>query len=141
MRDEQIALTPRGGSVSLPAGEATRFLALEEQGFYQVRRPGADPTRPFTVAVNVDVAESELETMDPTELAGSISAREADAETGVAGLLPAEVREQDQERRQSLWRLLMIGALILLLTETAVSNWLSRGVTKRFEEGREYVQG
>ena len=139
--DEQIALTPKGGSVSLPPGEATRFLTLDEQGFYQVRRPGSDPTRPFTVAVNVDVAESELEAMDPTELAGAISPRDADSEAGVAGLLPAEVRAQDQERRQALWRLLLVGALILLLTETAVSNWLSRGVTKRFEDGREYAQG
>ena len=138
---EQVALTPGGGSVSLPAGAATRFLALNEQGFYQVRQPGSDPTRPFTVAVNVDVAESELEAMDPSELAGSISPREADAGAAVAGLLPAEVRAQDQERRQSLWRLLLVGALVLLLTETAVSNWLSRGVTKRFEEGRENVQG
>ena len=137
--DEQVALTPGGGSVSLPSGETTRFLALEEQGFYEVRQPGADPARPFTVAVNVEVAESELEAMDPTELAGSVSPREADTEAGTAGLLPAEIRAQDQERRQSLWRLLLMAALVLLLTETAVSNWLSRTVTKRFDEGREYV--
>lgn len=138
---EQVALTPRGGSVSLPPGEAPRFLALDEQGFYQVRPPGADPARPFTVAVNVEVAESELEAMDPTELASAVTTREADSETGVAGLLPAEVRDQDQERQQSLWRLLLIGAMVLLLMETVVSNWLSRGVKKRFEEGREYVRG
>ena len=125
----------------MPPGEEARFLVLEEQGFYQVREPGSDPTRPFTVAVNVDVSESELDSMDPSELAGSVAPREADADAAVAGLLPAEVRAQDQERRQSLWRLLLIGALILLLTETAVSNWLSRGATKRFEEGREYAQG
>ena len=141
LSEEQVALTPSGGSVTLPAGGATRFLALEEQGFYQVRQPGSDPTRPFTVAVNVDVAESEFEAMDPTELAGSVAPRETDAQAGVAGILPAEVRAQDQERRQSLWRLLLIGALILLLTETAVSNWLSRGVTKRFEDGRQHVPG
>ncbi len=141
LSEEQVALTPKGGSLVLPPGEAPRFLALDEQGFYQVRPPGSDPARPFTVAVNVEVAESELESVDPTELASSVAAREADSATGTAGLLPTEVREQDQERRQSLWRLLLVGALVLLLIETVVSNWLSRGVTKRFEDGRQYVQG
>ena len=137
--EEQVALTPGGGSVSLLPGETPRFLALDEQGFYEVRHPGTDPARPFTVAVNVEVAESELAAMDPAELAASVSPREADTEAGAAGLLPTEVRAQDHERRQSLWRFLLAGALVLLLAETAVSNWLSHAVTRRFEEGGEHV--
>lgn len=138
--EDQVALTPRGGSVTLPAVDGPRFLSLDEQGFYEVRAPGTAPSRPFTVAVNVDVAESELEPMDPMELAGAVSPRDTESEAGVGGILPSEIRARDQERRQSLWRLLLVGALILLLTETAASNWLSRTTTVRFKDGRGHVQ-
>ena len=101
--------------------------------------PGSNPDRAFSVAVNVDVSESDLETMDPTELAGAVAPRETSTGSGTDGLLTPEVRARDQERRQALWRFLIAGALILLLTETAASNWLSRTATKRFEDGREYA--
>ena len=53
---EAVALTPSGGSVSLPAAASgTRYLALEERGFYTVRPPGTDPERPFVLAVNVEL--------------------------------------------------------------------------------------
>lgn len=131
MDKEQIALTPGGGTVSLPTEDTPRFLGLTEHGFYEVRPPGTNPDRPFTVAVNVDVAESELDAMDPLELAGAVSPREGPAEPGATGQLTGEVRARDQERRQSLWRLLLAAALALLLTETVASNWRSRASEKR----------
>ena len=137
---DQVVLTPGGGSVALPATPGPRFLELEEQGFYEVRPPGTDPERVFAVAVNVDVTESELESMDPTELAGAVAPRETSGELGTGGeLLTPEMQARNQERRQSLWRLLMAAALVLLLTETAMSNWISRAATTRFEDGRNYV--
>ena len=137
---DQVALTPEGGSVTLPATAGPRFLALEEQGFYEVRPPGTNPDRPFAVAVNVDVTESELEAMDPTELAAAVAPREVGAEIGAGGeILSADTQARNQERRQSLWRFLMVAALVLLLTETAISNWISRATTMRFEDGRSYV--
>jgi hypothetical protein len=136
---DQVALTPGGGSVALPATPGPRFLELEEQGFYEVRPPGTDPERVFAVAVNVNVTESELGSMDPTELAGAVAPRETSGELGAGGMLTPEMQARNQERRQSLWRLLMAVALVLLLTETAMSNWISRGATSRFEDGRSYV--
>ena len=137
---DQVALTPGGGSVALPATPGPRFLELEEQGFYEVRPPGTDPERVFAVAVNVDVTESELESMDPTELAGAVAPRETSGGLGAGGeMLTPEIQARNQERRQSLWRLLMAAALVLLLTETAMSNWISRAATTRFEDGRSYV--
>jgi hypothetical protein len=137
---DQVALTPGGGSVALPATAGPRFLELEEQGFYEVRPPGTVPERVFAVAVNVDVTESELESMDPTELAGAVAPRESDGELGAAGgMLTPEMQARNQERRQSLWRFLMVAALVLLLTETAISNWISRPTTTRFEDGRSYA--
>jgi len=139
---DQVALTPGGGSVALPATFEPRFLELEEQGFYEIRPPGTNPERTFAVAVNVDVTESELEAMDPTELAAAVAPRGASGEIGAGGeLLTPEMRARNQERRQSLWRFLMVAALVLLLTETAISNWISRVVTIRFEDGRSYVPG
>ncbi|HSM61669.1 MAG TPA: hypothetical protein VK849_12760 [Longimicrobiales bacterium] len=37
-----------------------------------------------------------------------------------------ELRREDLERRQSLWRYLLAGAFALLLLETVLSNWVSR---------------
>jgi hypothetical protein len=136
----QVALTPGGGSVALPEATGSRFLELEEQGIYEIRPPGTNPDRPLAIAVNVDVTESELEPMDPTELAAAVAPRETSGELGAGGeLLTPEMQSRNQERRQSLWRLLMVAALVLLLTETAISNWISRAATLRFEDGRSYV--
>ena len=137
---DQVALTPGGGSVTLPATDGSRFVELKEQGFYVFRPPGTNPERPFTVAVNVDVTESELEAMDPTELAAAVAPRETGGLIGPGGeTVSAEAQARNQERRQSLWHFLMVAALVLLLTETAISNWISRATTTRFQDGRSYV--
>jgi hypothetical protein len=136
----QVALTPGGGSVAFPVTAGPRFLALEEQGFYEVRPPGTDPEHVFAVAVNVDVTESELESMDPTEFTAAVAPRETGGEMGAGGeMLTPEIQARNQERRQSLWRLLMVAALVLLLMETAISNWISRATTTKFEDGRNYA--
>ena len=126
--------------MSLPATVGPRVLELEEQGFYPVRPPGTNPERPLTVAVNVDVAESELEAMDPAELAASVAPRDTDVVIGAGGeTLSVEMQARNLERRQSLWRLLMVAALVLLLVETGISNWISRATTTSFEHGGSYV--
>ena len=89
-----------------------------------VRPPGTDPQRPFTLAVNVDLAESAL-------AHGSRGARGPGHGAGsgpAAGPAfdAATLRREDRERRQSLWRYLLLAALALLLVETAVSNWVSK---------------
>jgi hypothetical protein len=127
---DQVALTPGGGSIALPATPGPRFLELEEQGFYEVRPPGTNPEHVFAVAVNVDVTESELEPMDPAEFAAAVAPRETGGESGAGGEILTP---------ESLWRLLMVAALVLLLTETAISNWISRAAPTRFEDGRSYV--
>ncbi len=131
VEEERVAIAPGGGSVSLPATDGPRYLELEERGFYEIRPPGSDEPRPFTVAVNVDVAESDLVTMDPAELAAAVAPRvEGPGSERFAGLTP-EMQAQAQERSQALWRFLLVGALLLLLGETIASNWMSRMVTAR----------
>jgi hypothetical protein len=123
---DQVALTPSGGSIPLPADEGPRYLPLDEHGFYTVRRPGSEPERPFVMAVNVDLDESNLARIDPEELVAQISAQTAAPESGPSLTQAAELQREDQERRQSLWRWILVAALGLFVLETVLSNLASR---------------
>ncbi|MGD2067950.1 MAG: BatA domain-containing protein [Gemmatimonadota bacterium] len=128
--EERVALTPRGASLTLAAqggieGVGPRFLELEERGFYRVRPPGADDVRPLAVAVNVDPGEADLTPLDPVEVAASLTVGQAgDAAAAPAreGAAAEGLRLEDRERRQSLWRFLLVGAFALLALETVLSN-------------------
>lgn len=123
---DQIALTPSGSTIELPAGEGPRYLPLDEQGFYTIRPPGSEPERPFVIAVNVDLEESSLAPLDPQALSAQIMAPPGSERDRLAGDEAASLRREDQERRQSLWRWLLIAALALFIGETVASNWISR---------------
>ncbi|GMV05758.1 MAG: hypothetical protein AMXMBFR53_20350 [Gemmatimonadota bacterium] len=123
--DEQVALTPGGGSIPVAAEAGHRYLPLEEAGFYVVRPPGSEPPRPFTMAVNVDLEESNLSALDPQELVAQVTGPSTGPAVGPT-FEAAELRREDQERRQSLWRWLLLAALGLFALETGLSNWLSR---------------
>jgi hypothetical protein len=124
---DQVVLSPSGNSTRIPAGEGPRYLPLGEHGFYMVRPPGSDPDRPFVMAVNVDVAESNLARIDPEELVLQITAPIAAAPADGPDFAEAtDLRREDQERRQSLWRMLLLVALGLFMAETVVSNLVSR---------------
>jgi len=125
---DQVALTPTGSSIQMPAGEGARYLPLEEQGFYTVRPPGVEPERPFVLAVNVDLQESNLARLDPEQLALQVTAP-PEAERGALNVeLAASLQREDQERRQGIWRWLLIAALGLFVSETVISNVVSRRV-------------
>ena len=126
---DQVALTPSGETVPMPAGEGPRYLPLEERGFYTVRPPGSEPERPFVLAVNVELEESNLARLDTEQLAVQITAPPG---TEGASLNPEQavtLQREDQERRQSVWRWLLLAALGLFVLETALSNWVSRSGT------------
>jgi len=122
---DQVALTPSGSTVPLPAAAGPRYLPLEERGFYVIRPPGTEPERPFTMAVNVDLAESALARMDPEEMVAQLTGPEAGPAAGPT-FEAATLAREDLERRQSLWRYLLLAGFLLLLAETGASNWLSR---------------
>jgi hypothetical protein len=128
---ELVTVTPGGSTTSLPAGEGPRFLRLEEQGFYEIRPPGGDGARPLAVAVNVDPSEADLGSLDVEEVVASIAAGAGDRPVPGGGDARTErLRREDQERRQSLWRLLLMGAFGLLALETLLSNRVSRAVRR-----------
>ncbi len=112
-----VAIAPSGGRTVIPE---SGLLVLREQGFYQVRDAG--DRGDFAVAVNLDLAESDLQVMDPRELVAAVEPRGDAARTDVT----LTIQPEDRERRQSLWWYLLIGAFVLLATETVLSNRLSR---------------
>jgi hypothetical protein len=121
---DRVALTPAGKRVTLASGSGPEFLELDEQGFYELRSTGTTESRPPAVAVDIDPAESELAVMDQSEFSAAV--------TGHAGpqVVDARAQEpetpQDLERRQALWWYLLVGGILLLATETILSNRVSR---------------
>ena len=101
----------------------TGFIDLRQQGFYEIRDTESESSAPVTVAVNVDLAESNLERVDPQELVATVTGRAAGDRSVTA---ERQLEPEDLERRQTLWWYLMIGALGFLAVETVVSNRLSR---------------
>jgi len=105
-------------------------VELRERGFYEVRggRTAIGAGRP--VAVNVELAESDLSHFDPAELVAALTSR---SQRGVAAssnaLLPGT--SQDMERRQSMWWYLLVAAALLLAAETLLANRISRAVGPR----------
>ncbi len=123
-RRDRVALTPSGRRVKVSTGSGPEFLELDEQGFYELRSTGATEARPPAVAVDIDPAESDLSAMDPKEFTAALTGRAAPE----ANLRAAadQVTPQDLERRQALWWYLLFGGILLLATETILSNRISR---------------
>jgi hypothetical protein len=123
---DRVALTPSGQRISLGGRDAPRFVELTEQGFYEIRPTGSRVGRPFTVAVNLDPAESDLSSMDPRELvAAAMGHATPDGQPAAA----AAATPEDAERRQAIWWYLLLAGILLLAAETILSNRLSRAST------------
>jgi hypothetical protein len=123
---EAAALAPSGERSRLAAG--SHGFELTAPGFYEVRpATGGAPLQ--VAAVNADRAESDLSAMDPEELVGAVKRGGQGGDT--ARTEPA-LTTDEHEGRQALWQYLLMAALLLLMTETALSNRLS-GRTKRLQ--------
>ena len=119
-----VVVTPSGRQVTLGAGGAPS-LELAEQGFYSARLPGMGDRRPYTVAVNLDPAESDLAALPATEFVSGVTGRAAGGAVGPS-LEHPEIAPVDVEKKQSLWWFLLAAGLGLLLVEAALANRLSR---------------
>ena len=118
--------------VEAPSGTRTRMMPdsqrtsieLRERGFYEVRSGGTAIGAGRPVAVNVDLAESDLSHFDAAELVAAVTSRAgntANAQNATFTGTPEEL-----ERRQAIWWYLLLAALILLAAETLLSNRLSK---------------
>ena len=122
-RVEYVAESPSGETIRPTAADDGYLIELEEQGFYSLRRVGAARGAARTVAVNLDLSESDLSRVDPQELVAAVTPKNVDARAAGLGAPPTP---EEQERRQTLWWYLLVGALVLLGAETILSNRLSR---------------
>ena len=126
--DDAVALDPDGGSVALDLTDP--LLRLNSRGTWEVRSPGQQPDHPLAIAVNVDLAESDLAKLDLEEFLGSIGGGAGyEGESGEGDVLEAPAA--DFEKRQSFWRYMLILAFLLLALETVLANWLSRHAVKQ----------
>lgn len=119
--------------VESPSGVRTRLLPdsgrstveLRERGFYEVRSGSTAIGAGRPIAVNVDLAESDLSHMDPAELVAAVTARGTSGAQNAANA-PFTGTAEELERRQAIWWYLLLAAMILLAAETLLSNRLSR---------------
>ena len=119
---EYVAVAPSGERTRL-AGTTRRTVELTEQGFYEMQRVGSR-SEPRVVAVNVDLAESDLAAVEPQLLTGAmVAGAGADTAVGAEASTPMDI-----ERRQGFWWYLLAAVLLLLVAETMLSNQLSRRI-------------
>ena len=123
---EYVVMSPSGSRIPVDVGERAGFIDLDEQGFYEVHDANAAETDLLTLAVNVDLAESDLSAVDPEELSSAVTGRVGGERADAAP--PREVGSSDLERRQAIWWYLLVAALLFFVAETVVSNRLSRTV-------------
>ncbi len=128
---EWIIEDPTGVRSVLRFKNAAAYLELSKPGFYTIRRAsGASGTGPMvSLAVNLEVAESDLAIIDPAELASAVMSG-GGADDGLSAARLAELlTPAERERRQGFWWYLLVVAALLLLADTIVSNL--RGNTRR----------
>jgi hypothetical protein len=106
---QRISLDPEGGDV----------VELEEQGFYELRGEGQSGGPAATVAANVDLSESDLTAMDPTEMVAAVTGL---AGGTAAGAEAAQMTDATRESTQRIWWYLLFAGAVLLAAETLVSN-------------------
>jgi hypothetical protein len=116
--DIRTVVSPSGSRISLDP-EGGDVVALEEQGFYELRGQATTGPPAAVVAANVDLAESDLTSMDPQEVVAAVTGR---ATPGSAGASAAEMTDTTREAAQRVWWYLLFAGVLLLAAETIVSN-------------------
>jgi len=129
-----VVEAPSGQRTRITPDSAPRSVELRERGFYEVRGGSTAIGAGRPVAVNVDLAESDLSHFDPAELVASVTAR---SERGADGANRSlfEGTAQELERRQAVWWYLLFAAVLVLAAETVLSNRLSRRAVRQPEAG------
>ncbi|OGU31308.1 MAG: hypothetical protein A3K13_05210 [Gemmatimonadetes bacterium RIFCSPLOWO2_12_FULL_68_9] len=110
---------PNGSRAPLDASAAA--VSLDEPGFYTVRALNSDLAAQ-TVAVNLDPGEADLTPLDLDAFLAAVAPGGSAPSTVSAGTAP--ISPAERERRQGLWWYLVIGAAVLALAETLLSNRL-----------------
>ena len=129
---ELVLEEPTGNRQVIVVDRESTLLELSEPGFYKIRSSArtssADPA--YALAVNLDMSESDLSVIDPSEFASSTIRNDVGAEGAAEPDLSELLTPQEKERRQSLWWYMLVAAALLLITETALSNLKARSLQR-----------
>ena len=121
---ELVLQSPSGKRTLLTATGARHMADLREAGFYELRGTNTPAGSGRPIAVNVDLAESDLSRFDPRELVAAVTAPVAGPRSSASGAADAGSREST-ESRQTAWWFLLMAALLCVGAETIWSNRLS----------------
>lgn len=122
-----VVETPDGALIRPSADSLGSTIALSDAGIYRVYRNQVGGEAAAMLAVNVPTSESELTPMDTTELLLGVRTG-TDTVRANGGALETD---EELERRQSPWRLLLIVALAVLVLETVLATRGRRGLARR----------
>lgn len=125
-----VVLTPSGDQVAFGQGGLSA-IDLSEQGFYTVRMQGSSERRPFSVAVNLDPAESDLSALPPQDFAASATGQAAAMAGPGQSLERPELTAADMEQRRGIWWFLFVAGAMFLIGEAVLSNRLSARASRR----------
>jgi hypothetical protein len=116
---------PQDLRTSGPQPAPSAALELTEQGFYEVRGAGRGAAPLVVVAANVSLAESNLDRVDPQEIAASVGGGGSSSGPGTG---PDVLSDEAQELAQRVWWYLLFAGILLLIAETVVGQRLSRAM-------------
>ena len=129
--------TPSKELITVPVSEyrdqfEARLENSKESGFYEARVSVQSAGMP--IAVNVNISESEVVSLNPSELTANLKG------TGVTIVNPgvelADVIESNRNQR-SFWRYFMILGFAFLVMESFFADWLRK--RKRIKTGSSQV--
>lgn len=120
----RVAVDPSGRPVPLDAARGDAF-EVTMPGFYEVRQGGTDGGAPTLVAANVDLAESDLTSVDPATITAAVTGT---GEAGDPGASAATApRDEVTEQSQRVWWYLLLAGMLLLVGESVVASRMSGG--------------
>jgi hypothetical protein len=117
-----MLLTPSGQRRPIEE-EGSDVMQLDEAGFYELRRGGAQSDT-AVVASNVNPAESDLTPLDPKEITAAALPQSGSVQGGPGGQV--QMTPEARERNQRLWWYLLCAGIVLLGADTLLSNRLAK---------------
>lgn len=120
------------GSLLRPSTDSLgAAVPLLDAGFYRAFPEQVGGDAAATLAVNVVTSESVLTPMDTTELLLGVQTNRPESPDGRPEAAASVLTDEELERRQSPWRVLLLIALVALTVETVMATRGRRGVARR----------
>jgi hypothetical protein len=115
---QQAVVSPSGKRMPID-GEGPDVVELAEQGFYEVRGLAAGAAPALIVAANVDLKESDLSAIPAADVVAAATGRAGGSTAAAAEVAPSDA---SQESAQRIWWYLLFAGVLLLASETMLSN-------------------